>query len=206
MNRIRRSISRRLGMLLLPLCWLPVMQAQAKPASSRSSKPAVLTLSDNDKAEMKSFTNRAKDYIKMERSLPADKLSPNASVAQLEQQREALRDAVRQARPNAKQGDIFTPAASAVIRKLLHQVMTRSEGPKIRTSLNHAEPLGPQDLKVNGVYPNVAGQPLQSVPPSLLLKLPALPKGLVYRISDHTLALRDTEANLVVDYLPDALP
>jgi hypothetical protein len=72
--------------------------------------------------------------------------------------------------------------------------------------LNHAEPVGPQDLKVNGVYPNVSGQPLQSVPATLLLNLPVLPKGLEYRISGHTLSLRDSEANMVVDYLPDALP
>jgi hypothetical protein len=47
---------------------------------------------------------------------------------------------------------------------------------------------------------------MQSVPPTLLLNLPVLPKGLEYRITGHTLSLRDTDANMVVDYLPDALP
>jgi hypothetical protein len=59
---------------------------------------------------------------------------------------------------------------------------------------------------VNAVYPNVHGQPLQSAPPTLLANLPILPRGLEYRVAGRTLALRDTEANLVVDILPDALP
>ena len=48
--------------------------------------------------------------------------------------------------------------------------------------------------------------PLQSTPPSLLLNLPVLPKGIEYRVVDHALLLRDTEANIVVDYIPDVFP
>jgi len=152
------------------------------------------------------FIDRVKQYQKMERALPADKLSPTKDVKQLEQQRQALRDALQQARPNAKQGDLFTPEVAAVFRKLLRATMTGAEGRKIRLSLNHAEPVSPQDLQVNHVYPNADGQPLQSVPPSLLRNLPVLPKGLDYRISGHTLSLRDTDANMVVDYVRDAIP
>jgi len=36
--------------------------------------------------------------------------------------------------------------------------------------------------------------------------LPTLPKGLEYCIAGKTLALRDSAANMVVDYLPNALP
>ena len=196
----------RLGVALICFGCAGLISAQMPQATTASTAASVATLSDTEKAEMKSFSDRAKDYIKMERALPADKLSPKAKVAQLEQQRQTLRDAVQQARPNAKQGDVFTPPSADIFRKLLRAAMTRPEGQKIRASLNHAEPIGTQNLKVNGVYPNAAGQPLQSVPPSLLFNLPVLPKGLEYRISGHTLALRDTDANMVVDYLPDALP
>jgi hypothetical protein len=44
------------------------------------------------------------------------------------------------------------------------------------------------------------------MPPTMLQTLPPLPKGLEYSIAGNTLALRDTNANLVVDFLPDALP
>jgi hypothetical protein len=142
----------------------------------------------------------------MEHKLPADRLSPKAKVEQLEEQRQALRAALQQARSDAKQGDIFTPEVGNIFRKLLRSTLTGPEGAKIRASLNHAEPMGPQDLKVNGVYPNLAGQPMQSIPPSMLLNLPVLPKGLEYKITGHTLSLRDADANMVVDYLPNALP
>lgn len=185
--------------------WLP-LSAAALPAVNKNASEQQAALSDADKAQLKLFIDRVKQYQKMERALPADKLSPTKDVKQLEQQRQALRDALQQARPNAKQGDLFTPEVAAVFRKLLRATMTGAEGRKIRLSLNHAEPVSPQDLQVNHVYPNADGQPLQSVPPSLLRNLPVLPKGLDYRISGHTLSLRDTDANMVVDYVRDAIP
>jgi hypothetical protein len=60
-------------------------------------------------------------------------------------------------------------------------------------------------IAVNGDYPNLNGQPLQSAPASLLQHLPVLPKGLEYRMVGSTLVLRDTEANIVVDYLSNAI-
>ena len=57
---------------------------------------------------------------------------------------------------------------------------------------------------MNQVYPNKA--PLQSTPPSLLLKLPPLPKELQYRIVGHDFALHDTVTNLIVDFIPNAIP
>ena len=59
-------------------------------------------------------------------------------------------------------------------------------------------------IHVNEAYP--AKAPLQSTPPSLLLNLPRLPKGLRYGIVDHDLLLDDVEANLIVDFVPAAIP
>ncbi|HEX3570098.1 MAG TPA: hypothetical protein VHU44_04685 [Acidobacteriaceae bacterium] len=188
---------------------LPCAARMAQPTAEQetaAAKASLAALSDAERAQLKTFSDRVKDYVKMQKNLPADRLSPTAKVEQLEQQRQALRDALQKARPNAKQGDIFTPEVAAVFRKLLKTTMTGPSGGKIRASLNHAEPRSTQDLKVNGVYPNLAGQPFQSMPPTLLLNLPVLPKGIDYCISGHTLALRDADANMVVDYLPDALP
>ena len=44
------------------------------------------------------------------------------------------------------------------------------------------------------------------MPPSILLNLPALPHELDYRIVGRTLVLRDVGANLMVDYIPGAIP
>jgi hypothetical protein len=188
----------------LPLSARMPLQTPEKDAAA--AKASIAALSDAERAQLKAFSDRVKAYVKIQKQLPAYKLSPTKDVAQLEQQRKALRDGLQQARPNAKQGDIFTPEVASVFRKLLRATMTGPEGKKIQASLNHAEPIGPRDLTVNGVYPNLGGQPLQSVPPTLLLNLPVLPKGIEYRIIGHTLLLRDSDANMVVDFLPDALP
>ena len=73
---------------------------------------------------------------------------------------------------------------------------------RISSSLRHAEP-AKIELQINQSYPETV--PLQSTPPTLLLNLPELPKGLEYRILGRELVLRDSDANIVVDYLPDAL-
>jgi hypothetical protein len=59
-------------------------------------------------------------------------------------------------------------------------------------------------LKVNAPYPDSA--PLSSVPPSLLLKLPELPKELDYRFVGRNLILHEVNAGLIVDYIQNAIP
>jgi hypothetical protein len=80
------------------------------------------------------------------------------------------------------------------------------QGPRaarVRKSLKSAEPVT-IPLDVNQAYPSSV--PLQSTPASLLLNLPHLPKGLDYRIVGRRLVLRDVNANLIIDIIPDALP
>lgn len=173
---------------------------------SASAMTAIQALSPQEEKLLDDFAKNAKAYMDKEHALPADKLKPKSDIELLEKQRVALRDAVRQSRPDAKQGDFFTPPTATVFRKILAKTMAGPDGAKIRASLRHAEPEAPMKFVVNGDYPNRQGQPIQSMPPTMLQTLPALPKGLEYSIAGNTLALRDTNANLVVDYLPDALP
>jgi hypothetical protein len=70
--------------------------------------------------------------------------------------------------------------------------------------LAHAEPLPKMKLQVNAKYPEQA--PLQSTPPTILMNLPRLPKGLEYRFVGRDLILYDSATNLIVDYLHEALP
>ena len=162
--------------------------------------------SPSDKKLLDEFSSNAKKYIDTEHSLAASKMKPTTDVAKLEDQRHQLRDAVQQSRPNAKQGDLFTPPTAEVFRRLLADLLNGPEGKKIKTSLHHAEPGAPAQFKVNAEFPNRSGQPVQSVPPTVLKVLPPLPKGLDYCIAGTTLALRDSSANMVVDFLPNALP
>lgn len=170
--------------------------ATAQAPSSSASEQKLLS----------AFSKKAKDYTDREHSLAADKMKPTTDVAKLEQQRKLLRQAVQQSRPNAKQGDFFTPQIATVFRKTLANLLKGPNGKEIKASLNHAEPGAPAQFKINGEFPNQNGQPIQSVPPTVLQALPVLPKGLEYCIAGNTLALRDTSANMVVDFLPNALP
>ena len=58
-------------------------------------------------------------------------------------------------------------------------------------------------VRVNGDYPDSA--PFSSMPPTLLLKLPQLPDEVRYRFVGRHLILRDTEANVILDYILDAV-
>lgn len=167
---------------------------------------AAQPISASENKSLNEFTKRAKRYISQEHALPAAKLKPKSDADQLDRERVALREAVHQSRPTAKQGDLFTAPVANVFRKLMTQTLAGPDGAKIKASLMHAEPSASTDLVVNREYPNRNGQPIQSVPPTLLQALPSLPRGLEYRIAGKTLAVRDTNANMVVDFLPDALP
>ncbi len=161
-----------------------------------------------DQKTLESFLDAAKAYLAIEHSAPSQaKLKPTTDVAELDKRRRALRQFMVAARPNAKQGDLFTPPVAAVFRKLMAEAMNGPDGSEIRRSLQNAEPVaaaGAPQIAVNHNYPNQEGQPLQSSPGTLLEYLPVLPKGLEYRMVGNILVLRDAAANLVVDYLPNA--
>ncbi|MBS1803123.1 MAG: hypothetical protein JST28_07125 [Acidobacteria bacterium] len=166
----------------------------------------VQSASPSDQKLLSEFSKKAKDYASKESMLAQSKMKPTADVSKLQQQRKQLRDAVQQSRANARRGDFFTDETGNVFRKMFVNLLNSPEGKKIKLSLSHAEPGAPAEFKVNGEFPNQNGQPIQSVPPTVLKVLPSLPKGLEYCLAGKTLALRDAAANMVIDYLPNALP
>jgi hypothetical protein len=114
----------------------------------------------------------------------------------------ALAEAIRIRRPNAEQGDIFTPAIAAELRRLAAGTLKKHR-PAIRTSIQSGEVVSAA-VRVNGAYPK--GLPVETMPPSLLAVLPALPKPMKYRLMSNTLVLLDAEDKLVVDFISNFLP
>jgi hypothetical protein len=57
---------------------------------------------------------------------------------------------------------------------------------------------------VNSVYPKDA--PLSTVPPDVLLTLPPLPEDVQYRFVGKHLILYDAKANLIIDFMLNAIP
>lgn len=195
MTRTAQSLqSASLALMLLAVVPLQPMGAQSPDISS------------SDQRLLSDFSKKAKNYADKEHMLAATRMKPTDDVAKLQQQRQQLRQAVQQSRANGRQGEFFTSETAEAFRKVLSNLFNSPEGKKIKLSLNHAEPGAPAEFKVNAEFPNQNGQPIQSVPPTVLKALPTLPKGLDYCIAGKTLALRDSIANLVIDYLPNALP
>ena len=56
---------------------------------------------------------------------------------------------------------------------------------------------------MNAKYPS--GETLPTVPPNLLANLPTLQKDVEYRVIGRTLILRDVDANIIVDFIPNAI-
>ena len=149
------------------------------------------------------FEKRVADYMKLRQSAQSGLTTPKntQSPSQLTEYQHQLADRIRSARPQAQQGDIFTPEIAALFRHLVAQSINGPRGAQIRKSYERAEPIRGVHLELNQAYPD--GLALQSMPPSLLLNLPKLPKELEYRFVDHELILRDIAANLIVDFIPD---
>ncbi len=155
---------------------------------------------------LQDFAKRANDYLNSRKAASSGlpPLKPESSPNAVGVREGALVQRIQSLRGNAKQGDIFTPAIAEQFRHLIG-IATKApaQARQIDLSLKHAEPV-PLALHVNDSFPT--GVPLQSTPPSLLSVLPELPKGLDYRVVGHALVLRDTEANMVVDFIPNAIP
>ncbi len=156
-----------------------------------------------DARAVNEFQQRVKQYLDLRKKAAGQAPKPTDSPQVIASSQRDLGNKVRVLRAGAKQGEIFAPGIAQYFRRQLSAALVGPHGKEIRTSLRRAEPVK-MDLQINQSYPE--NVPLQSMPPSMLLKLPELPDELEYRIIDRELVLRDTEANIVVDYIPEALP
>jgi len=131
------------------------------------------------------------------------KLSKKSTPAELEANLVALQKGILAARAGAKPGDIFTPDIADHIRQVIKQEFKGQRLRELRETVREAETKG-VPLRVNAPYPEA--KELTEMPPTLLLKLPTLPKQLHYRFVGRSMLLLDKEARLIVDYFPAAIP
>jgi hypothetical protein len=155
-----------------------------------------------DQDVVKEFQDRIDNYLSAKKKKDVSR-KPTDSPDKLSQQKQQAAEKTKEARPEAQQGDIFTPAVSAYFKKQIESTLQGPEGNRVRASLRHAEPLPDVHLQVNAKYPK--NLPLQSTPPTLLKNLPPLPKELQYRIVGSALVLYDMSAGIVVDFIPGAV-
>ena len=115
----------------------------------------------------------------------------------------SLADALRtKLRPNAKQGDLVAPDMAAAIMGEIQKAFNTPKRDLILDEL--AEQNG---TPANAPTPTVNQQlDAPRVPPRLMEALPPLPKQLEYDFVGRTLVVRDVDADVVVDFVPNALP
>jgi hypothetical protein len=163
------------------------------------------TLSPQDQKLMSDFENQAKAYSRLRESLEEKlpKLSPEATAKEIDAHKVSFQKMVQAARATAKQGDIFVPGASEMIRKIIRSEFNGPERAELRKKVFEAEVQGVA-VKVNVPYPDSKEQ--IDMPPTLLLRLPQLPKQLRYRFVGTNFLLVDRENGLIVDYMTNAIP
>lgn len=172
----------------IALTFAAALVANAQPANS---------------AAQEHFQKNVAQYLSVTQSV-RDKIKAAGSIDKIQQERLQLAEQIRNVRSGATQGQIFTPDVVDMFRQMLQAALDGPKGKRIRASLRHAEPIHDAPLQVDAKYPD--NVPLQSTPPTLLLSLPKLPRGIEYRIVGHALALRDEDSDTVIDFAPDLLP
>lgn len=158
-----------------------------------------------DERALAAFEVRINDYVALHRRLERA-WPPGWFVAdpeQAEMAAEALRVALREARPQAAQGGLFMPDVADVLRFRIATAL-REE------AYDLAVLTWPPDGDDGGRWKPEVNQPMPwgvsaTRWPSFAM-LPPLPPELAYRFIGRDLVLIDVHANLVVDILDLALP
>ena len=185
------------------LCLTLAAAAQAR-AQSAAAQPTP-ALSAKDKQTVAAFEKRVGNYVKMREGVEArlPKLSKDATPEQIEAHKKSFQEAVRRARGGAKPGQLFTPDAAAFIRATVRDELKGQERQQMRKEVATAD-TDAVPLRVNYPYPE--SEELLDMPPTLLLRLPQLPKQVRYRFVGRNMLLVDRENGLIIDYMTDALP
>lgn len=153
------------------------------------------------------FKQRVESYMQLREEAGREllPLKTEMSPGELIATQKTLAARIRERRANAKHGDILTPDIRVHFRELIAGPLTGPREEAIRALLKEDAPYPDAvPLEVNAIYPTA--QPYTTTPPSVLKLLPVLPQDLEYRIIGRDLVLLDQAANLIVDYMRNALP
>ena len=181
------------------LLWLLIATSAALPRAQCADQPATC-------AAIAEFTSGVQAYMhlrqKAARDLPSEWVfnEPQGMLTV----RAVLRRAIRDARPHARAGDIFTARVAAAFRHIVAATARdqRVDPEEIVRELRADREPGARPPMVNGPYDWRLGAWMW---PALLQALPPLPPELQYRIVDDDLVLIDLRASLVVDILDDVM-
>lgn len=202
MRSLKFSAFGAAGIFCLLLC--ASLPASAQQTAGQQPDP-LDTLSVKDREVVVAFQERVKDYSKLREAIEAKlpKLAKDSKPEEIDAHKKTFEESVRSARTDAKPGQLFTPDIATYIRALIRREFKGVERKELRETVLEADTKG-VPLRVNYTYPET--KELVEMPPTLLLKLPTLPKQVRYRFVGRNMLLVDRENGLIVDYMLDALP
>jgi len=182
--------------LALSLALSPV-RAQQPQSSTVAAAPASPVAA--------AFEKRVREYADMREEIEekTGELPDRATPEQIEAHKRRFQEAVRAARAGAVPGQLFTPDAARHIRSVIASEFKGRDRAELLKTVSEAETKG-VPLRVNYPYPE--SKELLEMPPTLLLRLPQLPKQVKYRFVGRNLLLVDRENGLIIDYMTNALP
>jgi hypothetical protein len=203
-----------LGLTLGPACrW--IRSASKGPPSAPPQDVEM------DPDALQKFRHEITEYLDLHSELVerVPRVTEKSTPEEIAAHRVKMSEAIRAERHHEAQGAIFAPKVARAFRSVLQRDLEGPEGPAMLRELRAGNPKvegtprrrdptqevkRPVTLAVNAVYP--AEAPVSSVPPSLLLHLPPLPEQVQYGFVGRALILRDSEAEVILDYIPDVVP
>jgi len=187
------------------VCVLAVAAATLAQSTQNAALAPPVVISPADKTAIQTFEKQVKDYVQLRDRVKANapKLSKDSTPEQIQAYRTALEQSLRTERAGAKRGDLFRPETADYIRRTLKIEFQGKDRQELRKTIFETELQGVV-LHVN--YPYAQSAEFSEMPATLLAKLPQLPKEVRYRFVGRNMLLVDRESNVIIDYMPDALP
>jgi hypothetical protein len=158
-----------------------------------------------ESAALEQFDTAIAEYMALRRRLTNEipRPVPNSTSVELNNASDALAGAIQRSRQNAAVGDLFAAPVIAVLKRKVDDALRT---PQLRQALAGIDDEAPMVRvpKIHLRFPGAAQ--MATMPASLLNVFPTLPKELEYRIVGRNLVLRDVDAALILDYIPNVIP
>jgi len=211
-------------MLAAAVCLMAAASgACAHPQKSASPTPPLPTppppTTAADARGLTEYSNAVQAYValhqRVEAALP--KLADRSDPAKVTAHQKALAEAIRKAGPRPRQGHVFVPDIQPFFKRLLAPELKGPGSAETREKVGEGNPeaakgltkdpdVHTKDVPLVPYADYSVDAPVSTVPAPVLLKMPQLPKELDYRFVGKSLVLRDTVANTIVDFIPQAVP
>lgn len=158
-----------------------------------------------DDSALATFRAAVEEYLNVHRRLEAEvpALVVTAESREISEGSDVLAMAITRSRPKARAGDLFNPGVAKVIMVRVRQALRGVDPNAFLIAINDEPTLkGPPRIHLR--FP--AASSMATMPTQVLDVLPPLPPELEYRFLGRALILRDRDAALIVDFIPEALP